>query len=81
MVISEEQNRELYITVSNSFSGKFKKKGDRYLSTHKGGNGIGLISIAATATSSFRAVTASGHFGKLTLCQQKKSISLLFISP
>lgn len=50
MVISEEQNKELYIAVSNSFSGKFKKKGDRYLSTHKGGNGIGLISIAATAT-------------------------------
>ena len=49
MVISEEQNRELYIAVSNSCSGKFKKKGDHYLSTHKGGNGIGLISIAATA--------------------------------
>ncbi|MBQ9359988.1 MAG: GHKL domain-containing protein, partial [Lachnospiraceae bacterium] len=28
---------------------KLRKKGDRYLSTHKGGNGIGLISIAATA--------------------------------
>lgn len=50
MVISEEQNRELYIAISNSFSGKLKKKGDRYLSTHKGGNGIGLISIAATAS-------------------------------
>ena len=49
MVISEEQNRELYIAVSNSFSGSLRKKGDRYLSTHKGGNGIGLISIAATA--------------------------------
>ncbi len=49
MVISEEQNSELYIAVSNSFSGKLRKKGDRYLSTHKGGNGIGLISIAATA--------------------------------
>ena len=49
MVISEEQNKELYIAISNSFSGKLRKKGDRYLSTHKGGNGIGLISIAATA--------------------------------
>ncbi len=49
MVISEEQNRELYIAISNSYSGLLKKKGDRYLSTHKGGNGIGLISIAATA--------------------------------
>lgn len=49
MVISEEQNRELYIAISNSFSGKLRQKGDRYLSTHKGGNGIGLISIAATA--------------------------------
>ena len=49
MVISEEQNHELYIAISNSYSGKLRKKGDRYLSTHKGGNGIGLISIATTA--------------------------------
>lgn len=49
MVISEEQNSELYIAISNSYNGKLRKKGDRYLSTHKGGNGIGLISIAATA--------------------------------
>ena len=50
MVISEEQNSELYIAISNSFGGKLRKKGDRYLSTHRGGNGIGLISIAATAS-------------------------------
>ena len=49
MVISEEQNKELYIAISNSFRGRLRKKGDHYLSTHKGGNGIGLISIAATA--------------------------------
>ena len=49
MIISEEQNREIYIAVSNSFNGVIKKTGDRYFSTHKGGNGIGLISVAATA--------------------------------
>ena len=49
MPLSEEQNRELYIAISNSYSGKLNQKKDRYLSTHKGGNGIGLISVAATA--------------------------------
>jgi len=49
-VISEEQNRELYIAISNSFSGKLHQKKDHYISTHKGGMGIGLISVAATAS-------------------------------
>lgn len=49
LVLSAEQGSELYIAVSNSFSGKVKMKKDRYLSTHKGGSGIGLYSIAATA--------------------------------
>ncbi len=49
LTVSEEQGHELYIALSNSFSGKTRQIKDRYLSTHKGGNGIGLLSIAATA--------------------------------
>ena len=49
VVISLEQGNELYIAISNSFSGKLRQKKDRYLSTHKSGSGIGLISITATA--------------------------------
>ena len=48
-VLSMEQGNEIYIAISNSFSGKLRKIKDRYLSTHKGGNGIGLLSIAAAA--------------------------------
>jgi len=49
LVVSEEQGSELYIAASNSFGGRLRQKKGRYLSTHKGGNGIGLISIVATA--------------------------------
>jgi sensor histidine kinase regulating citrate/malate metabolism len=49
VVISAEQNSELYIAIVNSFSGELRQIKDRYLSTHKGGNGIGLISVEATA--------------------------------
>ena len=49
LVISSEQGNELYIAVSNSYGGKLLKKGDRYLSNHKGGSGIGLVSITTTA--------------------------------
>lgn len=35
------------IVATNSFSGKVKKDGDRYLSTHPGGSGIGLTSVAS----------------------------------
>lgn len=49
LVISKEQGQEIYIAVSNSFNGKTRQKNGRYLSTHKGGNGIGLISVAATS--------------------------------
>lgn len=49
ITVSREQGTELYIAVSNSFSGKVNRKGKRYLSTKQGGNGIGLISITATA--------------------------------
>ncbi len=49
LVISPEQGSELYIAISNRFNGKVDYKGSRYLSTHKGGHGIGLISVTATA--------------------------------
>lgn len=49
LVISKEQGQEIYIAVSNSFNGKTRQKNGRYLSTHKGGNGIGLISVTATS--------------------------------
>lgn len=39
----------LYIVAVNRFSGKRIQKNNRYLSTHKNGNGIGLTSIAVTA--------------------------------
>lgn len=37
------------IVASNSFSGKVRMDGDRYLSTHRSGSGIGLSSIRTTA--------------------------------
>lgn len=49
LVVSGEQNNEIYIALSNSFDGNVRQIKDRYLSTHKGGSGIGLISVAATA--------------------------------
>ena len=49
LIISVEQGDELYIAASNGFNGKVLQRGNRYLSTHKGGNGIGLVSVAATA--------------------------------
>ncbi len=47
------------IVASNSFSGMVRMDGERYLSTHRGGSGIGLSSIRAAAeryggTASFR---------------------------
>ena len=35
------------IVATNSFNGKVKKDGDCYLSTHPGGSGIGLTSVAS----------------------------------
>ncbi len=49
LALSAEQGNELYLAVSNSFGGRLRQIGKRYFSTHKGGNGIGLVSIAATA--------------------------------
>ena len=37
------------IVASNSFNGKIRMDGDRYLSTHRGGSGIGLSSIRTAA--------------------------------
>jgi len=50
LIISTEQGNEIYIAMTNTFSGNIRQKKGRYLSTHKGGNGIGLISIATTAS-------------------------------
>lgn len=43
------KNRELYLICVNSFNGNVKQSGAKYLSTKKSGNGIGLLSITATA--------------------------------
>lgn len=43
------ENKELYIICVNSFGGNIRKSGAKYLSTKKGGAGIGLLSITATA--------------------------------
>lgn len=47
------------IVTANSFNGKVKMDGEKYLSTHRGGSGIGLDSITSAAeryggTASFR---------------------------
>ena len=49
ITVSREQGTELYIAVSNSFSGKVNRKGKHYLSTKQGGNGIGLSSVSSIA--------------------------------
>lgn len=47
--ILTKHNTRLYIVASNNFQSSMKTRSDTYLSTHKGGHGIGLSSIAATA--------------------------------
>ncbi len=49
--IVNKYNANLYFVGTNSFSGKVKLCDDRYLSTHRDGNGIGLISIESIAES------------------------------
>ena len=44
-----QNDTQLLIVSSNTFNGKIKKQGDRYLSTSRRGSGIGLTSISATA--------------------------------
>ncbi len=43
-----EDNGDIYIVTTNGFSGKIKKDHDKYLSTKKGGSGIGIESIKST---------------------------------
>ena len=40
---------QLCIVATNSFDGKVRQSGGRYLSTHRDGKGTGLLSIATTA--------------------------------
>ena len=51
LTIINKFNTNLYIVATNHFSGKVKLNNDRYLSTHRDGNGIGLTSIEAIAES------------------------------
>lgn len=44
-----EDNGDIYIVTTNGFSGEIKKSHDKYLSTKKGGSGIGIESIKSTA--------------------------------
>ncbi len=43
------ENGELYLICVNSFNGKVRQAGTRYLSTKQDGSGIGLLSITAAA--------------------------------
>lgn len=49
LTIRLHNDSSLYIIAVNSFSGNVKQKGDRYLSTHRNGSGIGLSSVATIA--------------------------------
>lgn len=44
-----DHDKSLYITMTNSFDGNVRKWNGRFLSTKKDGNGMGLVSVAATA--------------------------------
>lgn len=47
----------------NSFNGKVKSDGDKYLSTHRGGSGIGLGSITS-ATERYGGTVSFQHDGE-----------------
>ena len=49
LTMFSQKNGFLVIKSENRFDGKVNKKNYRYLSTHKGGSGIGLTSIEAIA--------------------------------
>ena len=49
LIVSWENPQEIYIAIANSYCGPLRQIENRYLSTHKGGSGIGLLSVAATA--------------------------------
>ena len=44
-----QNDSQLCIVATNSFDGKVRQSGGRYLSTHRDGKGTGLLSIATTA--------------------------------
>ena len=46
-VADTKKNGDLYIAVSNPYSGEIKEKGGKFSSTKAGGHGIGLESIRA----------------------------------
>ena len=59
LTISYPNEARFGIVAANSFNGNVKMDGERYLSTHRGGSGIGLSSITSAAeryggTASFR---------------------------
>ena len=49
LAIRKQHDRCLYIISVNSFDGVVKQQNGAYLSTHKGGSGIGLSSISSVA--------------------------------
>ena len=49
LTVRLHNDSSLYIIAVNSFGGKLKQKGDRYISTHRNGSGIGLSSVTAIA--------------------------------
>ncbi|MBR1736191.1 MAG: GHKL domain-containing protein, partial [Firmicutes bacterium] len=49
--VVNNHNADLYIVVTNTFSGKVNLRNERYFSTHRNGNGIGLTSIETIAES------------------------------
>lgn len=51
------------IVATNSFSGKVKMNGDRYLSAHRGGSGIGLSSVSSIVER-YGGTTNFHHAGK-----------------
>ena len=55
-----EENDDIYIVVTNGFSGKIRKEKDKYLSTKKDGSGIGIESIK-TAASKYQGFVSFYH--------------------
>ncbi len=49
LTVRVHNDSSLYIIAVNSFSGKVRKKGDCYLSTHSSGSGLGLSSVKTIA--------------------------------
>ena len=49
LTVRVHNGSSLYIIAVNSFSGKVRQKGGRYLSTHRNGSGIGLSSVKTIA--------------------------------